>query len=90
MFLYLLPGADVYVDIFEHRLQRGVVPHAQVLDLDLSLLGPAVRDLRRTCARGTERRTPTVATGLPAKAFLATRKSMQSGLLGDIQAINQY
>lgn len=44
-FDYLLPRADVCIDIFEHRFQCCVVPHAQVLDLDLSLSGPAVRDL---------------------------------------------
>ncbi|KAG7244489.1 hypothetical protein INR49_030141, partial [Caranx melampygus] len=30
----------------DHRLQRGIVSDAQVLDLDLSLSGPALRDLR--------------------------------------------
>lgn len=45
---HLLPWADVCVDIFEHGLQRGVVADAQVLDLDLSLPGPAVGDLRHS------------------------------------------
>lgn len=43
---YLLPRADVCVDIFEHRLQGGVIPDAEVLDLDLAMLRPAVRNLR--------------------------------------------
>lgn len=47
-FGYLLPRADVRVDIFEHRLQRGVVSDAQILDLDLSLSGPAIRNLRHS------------------------------------------
>lgn len=43
---YLLSRADVRVDISEHRLQRGVVTDAQILDLDLPLLRPAIRHLR--------------------------------------------
>lgn len=46
--LYLLTRADMCVDIFEHRLQRGVITNAQILYLDLSLSGPAVRNLRRS------------------------------------------
>lgn len=48
---YLLPRADVRIDIFEHGLQRGVVSDAQILDLDLSLSGPAVGDLRHSWDR---------------------------------------
>lgn len=47
-FSYLLSWADVCVDIFEHRLQGSVISDAQILDLDLSLSGPAVRDLRHS------------------------------------------
>lgn len=36
------------VDIFEHGLQRGIVSDAQVLDLDLTVLGPTVGDLRHS------------------------------------------
>lgn len=46
--LYLLTRADMCVDIFEHRLQRGVITNAQILYLDLSLSGPAVRNLRHS------------------------------------------
>ena len=42
---HLLPGVDVGVDVLEDGLQHGVVAHAQVLDLDLSRLGPVFRDL---------------------------------------------
>lgn len=45
---YLLPRADVRVDIFEHRLQGGVVSDTQVLDLDLSVLRPAIGNLRHS------------------------------------------
>lgn len=54
--VYLLAGADVCIDVFEHRLQGGVVSDTQVLDLDLSLPGPAVRDLRHSWAQGQEHR----------------------------------
>lgn len=47
-FGYLLPWADVCIDIFKHRLQRGVVSDTQILDLDLSMLWPAIRDLRHS------------------------------------------
>lgn len=53
MFSYLLSGADVCVDVFQHRLQRGIVSDAQVLDLDLSLSGPALRYLRHSWERHT-------------------------------------
>lgn len=46
--LYLLTRADMCVDIFEHRLQCGVITNAQILYLDLSLSGPAVRNLRHS------------------------------------------
>lgn len=58
MWLYLLPGVDVYVDVFEHWLQRGVISDAQILDLDLSLSGPAVRDLRLSWDRRTHQLPP--------------------------------
>lgn len=45
-FGYLLPRADVCIDIFEHWLQRGIVSDTQILDLDLSVSGPAIRNLR--------------------------------------------
>lgn len=45
---YLLPRADVRIDVLEHRLQRGVVSHAQVLDLNLAVLRPAVGNLRHS------------------------------------------
>lgn len=46
--LYLLTRADMCIDIFEHRLQCGVITNAQILYLDLSLSGPAVRNLRHS------------------------------------------
>lgn len=46
---YLLSWCDVGVDVFEHRLEHGIVAHAQVLDLDLTTLGPVVRHLRGVC-----------------------------------------
>lgn len=39
---YLLAGFDVGVDVLEHRLEHGVVAHAQVLDLDLAVPGPVL------------------------------------------------
>lgn len=45
---HLLPRADVCIDIFEHRLQGGIVSDTQVLDLDLSVLRPAVGNLRHS------------------------------------------
>ena len=44
--LHLLSWVDVGVDVFEDRLECGVVADAQVLDLNLSLLRPVVRHLR--------------------------------------------
>lgn len=42
---YLLAGFDVGIDVLEHRLEHGVIAHAQVLDLDLAALGPVLRYL---------------------------------------------
>lgn len=49
---YLLAGFDVGVDVLEHRLEHGVVAHAQVLDLDLSVLGPVLGYLGGVWAGG--------------------------------------
>lgn len=43
---YLLPRTDVCIDIFEHRLQCGIISDTQILDLDLSMSGPTIWDLR--------------------------------------------
>lgn len=45
--LYLLSWADVGIDLFEDRLQGAVVPHAQILDLNLTPMRPTLRNLRR-------------------------------------------
>lgn len=49
---YLLAGFDVGVDVLEHWLQHGVVAHAQVLDLDLAVLGPVLGYLGGVWAEG--------------------------------------
>ena len=49
---HLLSGADVSVDLLEDRFQSGVVANAHVLDLDLPVLGPALRHLGRTWGGG--------------------------------------
>lgn len=46
--MYLLSWADVSIDLFEHRLQGAVVPHAQILDLNLTPLRPTFWKLRRS------------------------------------------
>ena len=40
------------VDVLQDGFERGVVAHAQILDLDLTLPGPAVRDLGRSWTQG--------------------------------------
>lgn len=35
--------------MFEDRLEHGIVAHAQVLDLDLTTLGPVLGHLRGVC-----------------------------------------
>ena len=42
---YLLSGVDVGINVFEDRLQKGVVTDTQILDLYLSVLGPVLGDL---------------------------------------------
>lgn len=46
MSVYLLAGVDVGIDVLEDRLERGVVANTQILDLNLSMLGPVSRHLR--------------------------------------------
>lgn len=46
---YLLSWCDVGIDVFEDRLEHGIVAHAQVLDLDLTTLGPVLGHLRGVC-----------------------------------------
>lgn len=42
---YLLSRVDVGINVFEDRLQKGVVTDTQILDLYLSMLGPVLGDL---------------------------------------------
>ena len=44
------------VDVLQDGFERGVVAHAQILDLDLSLPGPAVWDLGRSWTQGERQR----------------------------------
>ena len=44
------------VDVLQDGFERGVVAHAQILDLDLSLPGPAVGDLGRSWTQGERQR----------------------------------
>lgn len=46
---YLLSWCDVGIDVFEDRLEHGVIAHAQVLDLNLTALGPVLGHLRGVC-----------------------------------------
>jgi hypothetical protein len=41
---YLLSGGDEGIDVLQHWLQRAVVAHTQVLDLDLPLVWPVLGD----------------------------------------------
>lgn len=47
---YLLSWCDVGIDVFEHRLEHGIVAHGQVLDLNLATLGPVLGHLRGVCS----------------------------------------
>lgn len=53
--LHLLPWAYLGVDILEDGLEGAVVTNAQVLDLNLPLVGPSLWHLRRRCSRTKER-----------------------------------
>lgn len=47
---YLLSWCDVGIDVFEDRLEHGIVAHGQVLDLNLATLGPVLGHLRGVCS----------------------------------------
>lgn len=46
---YLLSWCDVGIDVFEDGLQIGIIAYAQVLDFDLTTLGPVLGHLRGVC-----------------------------------------
>lgn len=58
---YLLSWCDVGIDVFEDRLEHGIVAHAQVLDLDLATLGPVLGHLRGVCRE--------ISTGNPPQSW---------------------
>ena len=60
----LLSWGDEGIDMLQHRLQGAVVAHTQVLDLDLPLVRPVLRD-QRWCwgpGWGSARRGPQLAS----------------------------
>lgn len=83
---YLLSWCDVGVDVLEDRLEHGIVAHAQVLDLDLTTLGPVVRHLRGVCRHkhreasqaGEEQGSRKQSPGLLLCCRAATNKSSKT------------